>query len=1639
MRVFIYVIFSISVLYANVNPFVVLNTKQLHGEHFSIIPLPEKQIKYAVENAHESYRLTSGVPIRVLIKPHETLFVKTDNNKAHFSIERSVDGRLFHQTGFDSFEEDTYRYLNRFNDICAIKILTDLDANVTLFTTYNDSPLNRYRSEELNLPGEEKEVVSFPSLTTKRYDYFDMRSHFNIQVKGPGTLILRMRETRNSFDDVRALRKRISLQMNEGEEQNLESLNSGSNSYINESVKMLVSEETIHYLPLNDTENNVTIKTHGEILLKAEVYNDDLFNPTNDTNLSWHFKNNFEEINQPIWKNSRRGDGLQRLYAICSNKDSIQDSFQKKNLQSAAKRSTFMKQLYPTRLPDMLPMYSLKEKGGEVLHPYQDIKERGYAFEHSYYAPYKLYLDSRKAFIDVLSEAHFLSEISKIGKGVFTEVPEEIYNAWDVNYTHSVKKIYRDPLDPDDEKTLESQVAHIIEELRGYSKISLLGCTARVDNVTEESTVCMKIQKSLIAQGISSDFIEIVPETKPLYEHGFEVIRIEASKTIEASKHLEYSFSKPLEEEREFEITLLAEGNSSKVLFVDINGQDRQTYLFEPDEYFLSSAFSHGAYAYEHLKNREGFDSEKILSVINASHDYHFYKNSATIKVIVPKGTKKIRFSRPLETDSYKVTLKMRDKSIYRDTLFAWTDNYPGSDAKFAKTLDTKIVENKIFDPWYEHTHPLRLWFNAQIEQINKRIDIDKLHHKDMLQLLAEHKQYQEKFTLEQIAIHALMLSDDKQVIKEALDILLDLSENSKERLKWFAAYFYKTADSDTLGEMAQLLYREGQYRFALDIVLLMDRGRRDTELLHSLALLENRFKFYEKMIDPKRTFDNDTLFDNDALLRQKQTLLQKRSYTNNVWKNDIKVNNSAGASEIYAQNRDLAFTHHKATLKQPLHIEVEGPSVLGLDIRFMSQVDRYRWMKIIHNQKEYYFPVVHTKISPLLEDLNENRAISINNRLELMLGEGNHTLLIYGYDEPFLIGLERKDIGDEVIQPLDEQLLHIPDNYQRSSQIKEGANLAYASSLLWEYEFGNEDDIYHAQAKAHSLNHLDTDRYTKKIFDIIREYSSFEKYVSVNSEMGYFNEKVSAWNPVSVTQRSRSTLLHNIEGFHTVLYGNDSRIFHLEGSRNITFEVQQIHPDYFPYEALHFEVQVDENEPFSVILDKTTKRYVKKFSLAKGAHSIRVNTISPLSTHYLGINLYENGKRVEQDLTQRSFISTKTKPIQLTLKGPKLLRIDEKSSTGELITHYRYLPHKKIYRESFISSVGEESLMRFFEMKFNPLKRKLEQPERYPQTQGVFAEDVFSMRKLEVILVKNRSPNRESLDSTWSFELGYKSVDLYSDDNVESSSEAIPELGVYHRWKMDNERYLKQHLFVRFYDNPMYAIKNKLYTRVPFEDLWLSAELNGYAQGTEREEHTNIYASAELFKKEPLSENLIHKYGLRFFRNFMRGDPIEDGIVDPLVYSKYKKNHQYGMHGIYALSYYPKNDLMFTYGLQLTSNESLNTLDYVKNRFSLYHHVSPFDLNLFYENRYYSEDRHRPEKYTISDIGGKVRYEKFFDTKRLELELGLKHRIETDESNFFANIVWHHSGNDNYYNFLPNEKIFSSLKRLLKLTSETK
>jgi len=1619
MRLFLFLMMMTSSLFSNVNPLVVFNTKQLENQNI-IMPLPSQQLVKAESIESELYRLSANFSIWVLLKPYEYLYItsRRDTNSTVMA-EISLDGRLFSKKVLNQQSKGNYRLYNEFNKILAVKLSAQDDMNVSLLTSLNNSVLNELYSTEVPLEGDYLTIRSRQNHLEERYYRFMGERSFSFQVTGPGTLGLSMRAPLSSVDTLIPYRQRVSLRINDKTRQTLESLKRSGLKYIDDGNDTVVTDSSAYYISLKPGENNITIETYSDTLLRAKLFHLNVLNSMNDANLSWQLPENFQSINQPQWSNDKIDDGMQRMASILAQEKSIVDSVQKKGLQQSAYVSTFMKRMYPSKIP-----YNTK-------------------ITHAYYGVHSLYAEDELSTISSVPKDHEIAALNSLKRGLFNEVPLEEAKQEQGHHVLTLQKLYFKTRQYKLDRPLIRQLEHLVTGLKDFEHIELYGYTDSMDKLEMNDRLseqrCRHVKDVMISLGIPSWRIKIYPKS----EHDQAVIT--ADETNEASnrrveirvvhlsvdnKKLEYHFKEPLQIPTHIEITVLSSDTNSTQLYADIDGKDRKVLHYKEDENFKKLSFSSALHTFDkHAKTPE-LDPIKTVSILKNTRELSLAKHTGTILFTVPKGTRYIRLSRPRQSKPLHVTLFKRASATYHDSTYVLGNDYNGSYKKFSDSLSEPLPLEGDFDAWYQHTHPFRLWMNSRNGVAHKNLNKTTVPDGAALDYAQELIHNNERYTALQIAKHALLLNENPEIQKRAYSILLGLCKDNTEALMWHSVYFTKSASSASLKEIVLLLQKQGRFELALNALLLLDRDSFYEKKGSELALLLNNTvlsrhlnnKTQKLLLPPEQSF-----------ILQKNDLLSQEQYKDTLRPEEVSVKQAAGVVKLYSQSRHQSLNRYKATWDQPIQLEVEGPRSLQLEVRLFSSIKPYEWMSIEHNGKIYHFPLTQVEQSDSLQQVPDAQSVSLPNHLELELGEGHHSLILHGYNEPLMVDIHSKMPLGNVIKPLDEQILRTSD-FDPSSWIEDEpvATLPYASALLWNYTNSILPHRYHAQAQAVILKDETKDPKILSILRHLTQYSSFLSYTSLSSTEGFYDATIPNWSPQSQMQKSRTPLLKEIEKYNIVLTGSDYRLIHMQGDQTLKLELKQLFPDYLVTKPLSFSISLD-SEPEQIIeYLPTQKLWSRSFSLSPGEHNLKIRLVDPVSTQYLGINIIEEGRIIESSRKKRYYATRYDNPIVIHETGPKLLRIEQWQDDENLSTGYIYLPETKEYHQKILPLKNtQEGLVHVSELLFDPLK-KVSQTYKTSPSLSVLLKQV-PKQEIEFPYMQPEEPLFQSFDTTCSLELGLRKVELSSEDDPTSTAENVLQLGQYCRKRISRDTYLRQNYFTRLYDNPFFGFKHKVYTKVPVENMWGTLEANAYFQQS-GSWFKNINVVGELFIKEKLWPQWRHRYGAGAFKNFLDDEKILGGdLLDPLVYSPYKKDHQHGGYLMYDIYYRIFADTEFLLESRATSNEALAIIDNMKIKPTLRHLAYPFYLSAFYDARHYFEDRDRADSYNINRVGAKVRYDTFSNTNRLQLQADLVHKIENSDTQFSLKAIWHFSHNKRYYNFMPDEKLFNNLRLILE------
>lgn len=1605
-------LFLHSLAIAGVNPFVIFNTDKIKSSQ-SIIPLPQEQILSKDAKFGD---------VKLLLLAHETLYISSSSAQKHkINVQSSLDGKLFKKGILKQNQYKQYIFTNPFSQTMALKLQSHQEINASLYTTFNTSILNHLNPQAIALGKKPTEVMLSSGLSLQKYYSFHQKQKFSFELEGKGTLKLSLRAILHPLKNLSLYRQRIRVILNHSQNYLLDALNNRSLAYIEDANQTPLTADTTHFIPLEEGLNHIQIENNSPLLLSANFYSEHIINSLNRSKLQWKIPNRLNFINQAQWKNSSLDAGRKKMFALLKLKTNIYDSLQRKNLEIMAKKSIFNAILYPST-------FALEDN----LHTLN-------------YAPSQLFLEDEYKARASIHPDYATAHLNSIRQGVFCRIPSRQKKSKTIPFEITQEQLYFNSNGFVLNKKLKRQVKTFLSHLKNYHKINLYGHIKR----------CQSIKSELIILGVPSAKVFIhktknypLDETEEASNRRVE-IKVNYYSTIKP--YLEYTFDNPLEADTQIEFTIFSPKNATQEFYIqsytDIKENKSRKYHLEyqKDTAFETMALSQSKNAFTlqtSLKN----SPDKTIALLKNYAQIPFAKETATHSLSITKGTKSLRIWSTQSHKLAKISLSMPKSSTYKDTPFALSHHYAHSVKRFSKSLDQPLLQH--FDAWYEHTHPLRLWFRSQISQAKINLSHTPVLEVSTLRYAKNLKRTHDRIASIQIAKQGLLRSSSANIQAQSFKLLLSLSQSPNEKLKWFANYFYRSGSPQILQEISTLLEKEGKYIYALNARLLLPHKSNNLQKICQLSLMTNNFVLYDALCNKKEKNINKIDY-----LAPKAKLINAKDILTHASSKAIAIKNCEGVTNIYSPQRDHTFPSYKATLAHPLEIEVQGPIDLEMNIQFATPHTNYTWLKIEHNNRIYHAPLTQFKASKGLLNLPDKQAIGSSNKLHLKLPKGIHHLRFHAYEVPLLFSLKGRYIHNKEIKPLASQVLKT-SGYNPLSLLSQTPNnsLPYASALLWNYRYATLDYRTHAQAQAFLLSQETSNTQLKGIYSTLLKQSAFVSYATPQAPLGFYDVPVPAWHPSSSIEKNRLPLLDGIQDYALVLHGADYKIIHLEGEQNFRLHAKQFSTKYFPIYALKFAISCDGKPEKIISLDPKTLTWTYKFAIGENRHSIKIRLLDPLSTQYLAFKLYEDDDEIEQEHTKRYFASSVQSPIVIHEEGPKLLRIEEIREDNTLHTRYHFLEKAENHSIKILpTGSSQESLIHISHLEFDPLKKMNSNLSIVEALPLLFDEENFSnntsISKLRALddpyayaSHRNNEYNQslqmpfESYTPTMSIGITSLNKEIGAEDEEDPTTMRVLQLHASLRMRLGEDIFLRSHYFTNLYDNPLYALEHKLSSQLPlFENLNLSLEANAYFQENNNYLFKAFQLKAQIYNKTSLSTQWSHKYGAGIFKYFLDFDNPNQDVLDPLVYSRYKRDHQQGIYGLYQLIYFPYDDLGFSFKGRLNSNEQFNIIDHAKMQVNMYHHLHPFDIKIHFDKYYYIEDRHRPKEYSLDRLGASVKFENFVNTHRLQLEATSNYNFSTENSQLSLSMIWYFSQNKRFYHFSSEEKIFNSLRLRLE------
>lgn len=1604
----------VTTLFSGVNSLFLYNIDSINNKDI-YIPLPDNQIIARDEDV-----------IYLLIKANETLLIKDFlEEDSSINVSLSLDGKLFKKAKNIANKTKELKYRNLFDKAIAYKIFYKKENTLSLFTTNKDIHKSKLNTNDLLLDANEVTVHSLDGNIKKNYYTFNKNDEFIIEIEKEGTLELLVRESITPLHSIGNNRHKILITDENHQSTTWNYVSSLNKNNLQGSSP--VSNTASYFLHLHKGKNYFKVQVFNDTLVRVKYYHANLINDMNDNSI-WTVPPSYAQINQDSWKNTNLNDGLKRYNSINNIAKQLAHSPQHSAFVNSAKKSIYLGELYPSEIP-FKSQLKYKMSASPSLYLEDELELELLSAEQNFY--------------DIV-------DISAFKNSMFVDIPYQ--NSLQITgdkHQLTLRKLYFKVREFKLDKALLHQIKLTLPEIEKYNKILISGFTDSIDTNSNNQLLSEKrsssVKNALVSLGIPKENIftyshgegesEIITDDN-MYESSNRMVKITVLHTDYKNKDLVYTFKETLVEDLEIEINLYGENlDEAEKLNLYVDDEIFMRMDYNQDNKYQDFSYNKEMMAYKRVVQETS--SKKVLSVLKNVEDLELVNELSTTLITIPKGSKSIRFTRENRGQSkdskVSISLRIPKNKLFVDSNYALNNIYHGTYKAFASSVKDELFLD--FDSWYEHTHGLRLWMKQKVSRVYDTIEIDDIPNKKDLDYADKLLQNNDLVTATHIAKHALILCENPKLQKQAYNILLNATLEPTKKIVWHLIYFLQTKSSGSLKVVSKNLYNEGKLKLSLDSLMLLRRNEIDDAMACNLFIMENNTKMSKEFCHD----EEEDVLSVTSFLKKKEDLQEKLRYKNYFIKEKSLVKNFSGLQKLYTK-RTKKNTHiYRATWAQPLELNVSGSREIEFKVHVKpSQTDKYRWVRIEDNGVVYHYPITNFKASEFSVMKPSDQEISSENSIKIILDDSTHNLKIHGYTQDLFISFNSRKVLQEEIIPLKQQIFKTTGyKFEKIFKHQSLDTIEYATSLLWNYDKASPTYRYHAIAQALVLSEITTDKAVKRILNIITPYHLFQKYDSLGNVSGLYSMNIPNWNPISQVQKNRTPFLEKINDYDFVLSGNNYKKLHMEGDQKISFLFKQIKPKYLTATPIVFGITLDEKDEMLLSIEDFDIPLTKSFVLGNGEHSVKMRLIDPYSTSYLGVNILDTKSEIVKNKTRIFKISDTKEPIFIQDIGPKLFRV-EKQYSNEYNSSFEYIFFKE--PKEYIVKIkdthkGDSTLLNITQMVIDPVVTPLNKYMRENSNVQSFTDNrnkgIDENADMSDMLYSYDNIF-ENINHTCSLGANILSYDTSGEDVQENDTTSSVTIEGYCRKRINDSLYLKGHYYIRNFENPLYTFEHKAYIKLPIWNMYSTVETNIYFQDNDYLKK-NIAIRAKLMKRDRFNNGFRHEYGLGVFKYF-----LDDGIaslydydIDPLVYSKYKQNHQYGINYNYNLSYRIYNDLELRLDNQINTNEAVNIFDNTKIKASIAHLAYPFYFKAFYDNRYYFEDLDRREGYFLNRIGLKLKYDKFFDTNRVSVEAQIVQKLETKEFQFSLGLVWHFSSNKIYYNFDPDEIAFKNLRIL--------
>ncbi|KTD21688.1 hypothetical protein [Legionella londiniensis] len=532
-------------------------------------------------------------------------------------------------------------------------------------------------------------------------------------------------------------------------------------------------------------------------------------------------------------------------------------------------------------------------------------------------------------------------------------------------------------------------------------------------------------------------------------------------------------------------------------------------------------------------------------------------------------------------------------------------------------------------------------------------------------------------------------------------------------------------------------------------------------------------------------------------------------------------------------------------------------------------------------------------------------------------------------------------------------------------------------------------------------------------------------------------------WLPEAPSLRIRRAITPQLKQAEHVLAGTGRLVYVMDfkKNQNIQMALKVIDVPFIPRTRVDIRYRLDNEPPVKLSIPADTVDKTIPISVAPGKHALRIDILNPVYNQYLAVSFKING--IKPELKRREqlyFVARQSEPIQLKIKGPVLLRIDERQK-DIIMTRYQ-LVGSKIETIELKPSLGEqEALFRIFQR--IPAEEIRQSMPRKINVPYIPAKDAFTQidapPKPKIVRFHDGLPLGGQENGTLSFAVSYnRRKDVLEREVTSIDLEQFEALNMNYRYYNQNlntyfNTGIEQH--IRRFGGAVLGIEE----RINYRPVWLPVNFwlygNAFFQNPDgnqwiplegKQEWSTTWVGA-VSQQRNFTPKTYHIPNASFLvRGMSLNNPeqYDPRDIDQNVFTSYTSNHREILELSDTVYHRPWLDALGFFRGTVANNEKMNLLS-TKFDLGWRQLIGPVQADVSYQYANYY-----PEKLLRRTYSFNVLWQKWLNSMQLyELKFQIQRDIDAPATMGFLVFTWYTSNGRGYRDFVPNELFFRDIR----------